>query len=182
MTERERVAQRLSRACADQRLSLDTFSARLDCVYSTRDQTELHALVADLPGSNPLGRLLLATIAKFSAWTWQLSEAWSRPRMPSVFLPARERVVLGRSRGCDCVLSDPTVSRRHALLTRTQDGWQIRDLASRNGTYVNGSRVIDVVDVRPGDNVCLGDERFRLARPKALTPQAPHSLPDQIVV
>ena len=50
--------------------------------------------------------------------------------------------VLGRSRECDCVLSDPNVSRQHAELRRGSTGdWQIVDLGSTNGIKVNDRRV-----------------------------------------
>ena len=181
IAERERVAQRLRGACADERLSLETFSARLDLVYSTRNQAELRALVSDLPEPNPVGRIVLAATAWASSWTWRLGDAWSRPRTPNLSLPSDEGVVLGRSRACDCVLAEPSVSRRHALLTRHDGGWRIRDLASFNGTYVNGVRVVDEVDVQPGDYVCFGSERFRLAPPAVRTPGARHRIPHQIV-
>jgi FHA domain-containing protein/uncharacterized protein DUF1707 len=181
ITERERVARRLRGACADERLSLDTFSARLDLVYSSCNQGELRALVADLPEPNPLSRFVLAATAWVSAWTWRLSDAWNRPRIPSLALPEREAVVLGRARDCDCVLSDSTVSRRHALLTCREGGWRIRDLASFNGTYVNGARVIDEVEVEPGDDVWFGSERFRLAPPKATRSQTARRLSQQVV-
>src|SRR5204862_2458208 len=49
--------------------------------------------------------------------------------------------VLGRSRECDCVLSDPNVSRQHAELRRGSTGdWQIVDLGSTNGIKVNDRR------------------------------------------
>jgi putative nucleotidyltransferase with HDIG domain len=38
-------------------------------------------------------------------------------------------------------LDDPSVSRRHAEVSRTEQGWVVRDLDSTNGTYINGSRV-----------------------------------------
>jgi hypothetical protein len=181
IAERERVAQRLGGACADERTSLETFSARLDLVYSTRNQAELRALLADLPEPNPVGRIVLAATAWVSTWTWRLSDAWNRARIPSLSLPATKSVVLGRSRNCDCVLSDSSVSRRHALLTRQEAGWRIRDLSSFNGTYVNGARVIDEVEVQPGDYVCFGTERFRLAPPAVLSLHSPQRLTHQSV-
>ena len=58
--------------------------------------------------------------------------------------------VLGRSRECDCVLSDPNVSRRHAELRRGQTGdWQVVDLGSTNGIKVN-DRQVDRPGSRPG--------------------------------
>ena len=68
--------------------------------------------------------------------------------------------VLGRSRDCDCVFSDPNVSRRHAELRRRSNGdWEIGDLGSTNGVKVNGRRV-DRVRLAPGDEVQLGTTRF----------------------
>ena len=68
--------------------------------------------------------------------------------------------VLGRSRGCECVLSDPNVSRRHAELRRGSTGdWQIVDLGSTNGVKVNG-RPVDSSRLSPGDEVTLGTTRF----------------------
>ena len=50
-----------------------------------------------------------------------------------------------------------TVSRRHAQLERTKDGWLITDLESTNGTRVNGWRVRGKVPVRAGDVVSFGN-------------------------
>jgi hypothetical protein len=53
----------------------------------------------------------------------------------------RRAVVLGRSRECDIVLEDRSVSRRHAELVRHGDGFLLRDLDSTNGSAVNGKRI-----------------------------------------
>src|SRR3954452_8174965 len=65
------------------------------------------------------------------------------------------RVLLGRSRECDVVLSDPNTSRRHAELRRDGDGWAVVDLGSTNGIKVNGRRV-DKAPLEPGDRITLG--------------------------
>src|SRR4029079_91479 len=52
---------------------------------------------------------------------------------------ARPGVTFGRE-GCDVVLSDPEVSRRHAVLRESETGLAIEDLGSTNGTYVNDER------------------------------------------
>jgi hypothetical protein len=65
------------------------------------------------------------------------------------------KVVLGRSRECDIVVSDPNVSRRHAELRRDDGSWSIFDLGSTNGIKVNGRRVSDAT-LREGDRVTLG--------------------------
>jgi len=65
------------------------------------------------------------------------------------------RVVIGRSRDADLVISDPNISRRHAELRRGDEGWQIVDLGSTNGIKVNGRRV-DQQALRPGDQITVG--------------------------
>ncbi len=47
-------------------------------------------------------------------------------------------LVLGRDRGCDLVLTDPDVSRRHLAVITSPSGVTVRDLASTNGTTVDG--------------------------------------------
>jgi hypothetical protein len=71
-------------------------------------------------------------------------------------------VLIGRSRRCDFVIRDPSVSRRHALLIRGDDGWTLYDLGSTNGTRINGWRV-ERATLRPGDELELGGSRFRFA-------------------
>jgi hypothetical protein len=66
-----------------------------------------------------------------------------------------DRVVIGRSRECDVVLSDPNVSRRHAELRRDENGWHAVDLGSTNGVKVNGRRVDQMV-LRDGDRITVG--------------------------
>ena len=65
------------------------------------------------------------------------------------------RVVVGRSRDCDVVVSDPNVSRRHAELRRGEEGWSVVDLGSTNGVKVNGRRVTDA-RLQSGDRITIG--------------------------
>ncbi len=67
----------------------------------------------------------------------------------------RRSVVLGRSRDCDVVLEDRSVSRRHAELVRHGDGFLLRDLDSTNGSAVNGKRIREAA-VQPGDDITVG--------------------------
>lgn len=61
------------------------------------------------------------------------------------------------------MLPHATVSRHHAELRREGERWLLRDVGSRNGTRVNGMRVLEPMEVHPGDRVALGDARYRLA-------------------
>ncbi len=64
-------------------------------------------------------------------------------------------LVIGRSDRSDVPLSDPSVSARHCMLHAAPDGIHIRDLDSRNGTFVNNRRVLKS-PVHAGDRVRLG--------------------------
>jgi len=72
---------------------------------------------------------------------------------------------IGRDAGCDLAIADMTVSRVHARLERTPDGWQLCDLASTNGTRVNGWLVRGQVPVRAGDLVSFGKAEYMLSAP-----------------
>lgn len=55
---------------------------------------------------------------------------------------------------------DATVSRVHAVLENFGCSWSIRDLGSRNGTYVNGEKLISERVLRSGDELRLGHSRL----------------------
>ncbi len=48
---------------------------------------------------------------------------------------------IGRARGSDIRVDDPSVSRDHCVLLRRQEGWMITDVGSKGGTYVNGEKI-----------------------------------------
>jgi hypothetical protein len=79
---------------------------------------------------------------------------------------------IGRDASSDLAIADMTVSRLHAQLERTPDGWLLSDLESRNGTRVNGWLVRGKVPVRAGDLVSFGslDVIFAAAAPEANPP------------
>ena len=72
-------------------------------------------------------------------------------------LPEDAPFVLGRQRGCDLIVRDSRASRRHAEFTPLDDErWQLRDLGSANGTFVDGSRITEAV-IEGGEDVRIGD-------------------------
>jgi pSer/pThr/pTyr-binding forkhead associated (FHA) protein len=83
-------------------------------------------------------------------------------RLPAVTAPA---LLVGRSRRCDVVLDDPTVSGAHAALMLYAGRCYLTDRGSTNGTFVNGRRVWGTVTVEPGDRVRFGLTSLRLAPP-----------------
>ncbi|MEX1309522.1 MAG: SpoIIE family protein phosphatase [Candidatus Sulfomarinibacteraceae bacterium] len=62
---------------------------------------------------------------------------------------------IGRSTHCDITIADRFLSRRHARLTRNGDNWQIDDLGSRNGTFINGRRIDQPAEIKVGDSIAL---------------------------
>jgi hypothetical protein len=158
--ERERVVRRLQAARVDDRISHDTFVRRLDLAFTARTQDELDWLLADLSQPTWATR----AVGAVSRWTAQLGAAWRDPRTPRLLLPLRgEHMTLGRSRRCDCMLRDATVSRLHATLRNVDGAWWLRDEGSTNGTWINGRRVAGTVEVQPGDELLLGHARLVLA-------------------
>ncbi len=78
-------------------------------------------------------------------------------------LPAGQRVVLGdfvvtigRMPECTITLNDGNVSRTHAEIRPSSSGFMLRDLASTNGTKVNGQRVVER-ELQDGDTITFGE-------------------------
>jgi DNA-binding response OmpR family regulator len=65
----------------------------------------------------------------------------------------KPEVFLGRSEECDIHLPARAVSRRHAQITQTDRGYILRDLGSKNGTFVNGQEVEGSRVLHDGDEV-----------------------------
>jgi hypothetical protein len=70
-------------------------------------------------------------------------------------LPPRG-ATLGRSRDCDIVLEDSSISRQHAEIRPGAEGWTVADLGSTNGVRLNGRTVRGAMSLRSGDRVELG--------------------------
>lgn len=62
---------------------------------------------------------------------------------------------IGRDAGNMVQLTSPEVSKRHAFVAKTNAGWHLRDLDSRNGLYINGNRVREAI-LCHGDRVTIG--------------------------
>src|SRR5690349_25156020 len=60
-------------------------------------------------------------------------------------------VIIGRDAGCDLQVEGRLVSRRHAEVDVAEDGWVVRDLGSRNGTFVDGETAAFVAVVDGGE-------------------------------
>jgi FHA domain len=81
------------------------------------------------------------------------------------------RVAIGRDARCEIDLDDPQVSRTHAMLERVGGDWTFVDDVSRNGSYVNGERVVGRRRLSGGERICLGSSElyFGVATPRVAT-------------
>ena len=68
--------------------------------------------------------------------------------------------IVGRRQDCDLCIPLQVVSRRHCEFNLDGGRLRLRDLDSRNGTFVNGGRIADEVDVNPGDKIQIGPLDF----------------------
>lgn len=83
------------------------------------------------------------------------------PDRPAVacIVNAEARVLVGRTSECQLRLDHPSVSRRHAELQRSGENWQLTDLGSKNGSFLNGQQVatcsvVGAAWLRFGDIAC----------------------------
>jgi K+-sensing histidine kinase KdpD len=72
--------------------------------------------------------------------------------------------LVGRNPEADLFLTDPTLSRRHALIGETNNQLWIQDLESSNGVFINGKKVNDQTFFKQGDSIQLGQLKFRVSQ------------------
>jgi hypothetical protein len=98
---------------------------------------------------------------------WDLPRRRHRRNAPRALVvdgaerPLTPSLRIGRSPSCDLVLTDDSVSRRHAEIALRGGRCAIRDLGSCNGTWVNG-RSITRAELRRGDELQVGETILRL--------------------
>jgi pSer/pThr/pTyr-binding forkhead associated (FHA) protein len=76
-------------------------------------------------------------------------------------------VTIGRSQGCKVRLKEDSVSRRHSRVVFRNEEYQIEDLNSTNGVYVNGVRIVKCV-LRNNDHIEIGGVRLIFNEEKTL--------------
>jgi hypothetical protein len=185
--ERENAVSELRNEFAEGRLSHETFMYRMQSALDARNRGQLAGLFTDLPSRRPqpknpknpkspgnpqklLARIRAALRGEDPAAPSRYQGHQGSPAAqlsgaagpaPFVFPPGSGvRFTIGRTRDCDLCLTDLSVSRRHALLVRREDGWVLSDLGSHNGTRLNGWLVREPVPVRAGDRLEFGSMAF----------------------
>jgi FHA domain-containing protein len=87
-------------------------------------------------------------------------EVW-KPSGRELVALSGQRVTVGKaSTNVVSLEHDTTVSRVHAVLENFGQAWSVRDLGSRNGTYVNGEKIAAERILRSGDELRLGGSRL----------------------
>ncbi|MEY3012620.1 MAG: hypothetical protein RIT45_1355 [Pseudomonadota bacterium] len=69
----------------------------------------------------------------------------------------KPEIIIGRVKGNDVILPKQNISKRHTSVRSEGSVFVVEDMGSTNGTYVNGHRISDPVEVGPDDKVYLGD-------------------------
>src|ERR1700684_1065301 len=141
----------------DDRLALGEFGIQAELVRASVDSARADEL-------EPEGRHGETMIYSSSARVrGEVEEAQSSRRSRALVEVDGRRLpvppggaTLGRSRDCEIVLDDSSISRRHAEIRPSADGWTIADLGSTNGVRLNGRAVRGAQLLRAGDRVELG--------------------------
>jgi hypothetical protein len=97
----------------------------------------------------PLGRLLVI-------------HAGETDLAPGQSFPLNVMTGLGRSASNTVIIEDPFASTEHALISQRNGRWWLEDLGSRNGTLLNGERLMAPAIVGTGDEIGIGSVRLRI--------------------
>ena len=144
----------------------------------TRLVSELRAVLGDTPQDS---RIIRTAYKKGYAFCAEVNSP-PPPRVPApsaISLIWQQHVmpltpgehIAGRGAECSLVIDASTVSRRHARIEVAAGGATIEDLASTNGTHVNGSRITQPTRLENGYRIALGSEVLlvRTRDPSAMT-------------
>jgi len=68
----------------------------------------------------------------------------------------KETILIGREDDADIVIDNPSVSRKHAQISKQGGGWVVQDLGSSNGTFLHGQKITAPQPVKEGDEIGFG--------------------------
>ncbi len=157
---RQRIAATLNAAYGEGLLSENTLAHRLDLLLDSH-VIDPSRLIGDLTIRSRETSLsgVVDHVLRFVR-SWLHGGTYPPPNLLALdWSGATDELLLGRDLGCDVVLANPTVSRRHARLRYRDGGWVVQDLRSTNGTRVNDKRVVRC-RLRPGDLLLVGEQHL----------------------
>ncbi|MDP6117293.1 MAG: ATPase, T2SS/T4P/T4SS family [Planctomycetota bacterium] len=85
----------------------------------------------------------------------------------------KDSVMIGKREGNDIILDRTNISREHCQIIQVNGGFFVRDLQSRNGTFVNGEKINGDTILEHGTTIQLGDFLVRFLDTNSALPQAP---------
>ncbi|HFC12222.1 MAG TPA: FHA domain-containing protein, partial [Anaerolineae bacterium] len=120
-----------------------------------------YQVLAELSQENPYPQ----SPYQFSDYTDVLT-IYNQDRIPQEFALSADRITIGRVDSNDITLNDKAISRHHAVLERSDDGWWITDLGSTNGVLFGKTRIAANQAVRwsPDSKAHLGPFQLRWQR------------------
>src|SRR6186713_3265613 len=74
----------------------------------------------------------------------------------------KEKFLIGRAKECALRAGSEAISRQHCAISRHEAGYTVRDLGSRNGTYVNDKQITGEVPLVVGNELRVGPLKFRI--------------------
>ncbi|OGD27460.1 MAG: hypothetical protein A2Y56_06330 [Candidatus Aminicenantes bacterium RBG_13_63_10] len=77
----------------------------------------------------------------------------------------KDEFLVGRARDCDLRMDENTISGHHAKILKVQDHYEVEDLQSTNGTFLNGLRVAPRSRLRSGDKLKFDQYEFQFIDP-----------------
>ncbi|MCD4656288.1 MAG: protein kinase [Planctomycetes bacterium] len=83
-------------------------------------------------------------------------------KMGAEYSLAQVRTIIGRELTCNIVLEEPVLSRRHCSISKENQKYYLTDLGSKNGTYLNGSKV-SKQNIDVGDIIRIGNTRLEFS-------------------
>lgn len=81
------------------------------------------------------------------------------------------QAMLSRNASCTVAVDDASVSREHAKIVSREGEFFLQDLQSRNGTFLNGEKVVGEAKLNFGDEITLGKASLRFANEIVAEPQ-----------
>jgi FHA domain-containing protein len=156
---------------------------RLLTVGYLQNKRSSDAEISPMPDENPKNRrkgdTVISPIPAMDGIEVLVKALYHKPKLPSVLLFVESGPLQGERftvtlpctigrKNCDLMLNDRLVSRRHAELKIVENKLVIEDLASTNGTKVNGKTVTQKL-LNPNDLISIGPTNFRISPAQSFT-------------
>jgi pSer/pThr/pTyr-binding forkhead associated (FHA) protein len=106
----------------------------------------------------------------------------SGPGAGQVIVVDHDKFLIGREKDCHYRPDSELVSRHHCVIRQDQYTFRVRDMGSRNGTFVNGRQIQGEVVLADGDVLGMGDRTLKLVLTGSVPPGAnptPAAQPDE---